>query len=342
MVQQNENNNRNRLAEELKKQKIAYIVGGSLIGIIILIVLIGYFREFYAPPRVVAGEVRGVTFTMGDLVQRIRILQGLNRYQEDYMLDLSTTPFEFLQKLVHVEILKQAAPGLGISVSDTEIEDELKKQFYPVVQTGQETGSNQLDQEFQSNYSSFLTATNLTKEEYESILAEVIRERKLTLSFFMTIESPQPQTEISLIVLDRYSGTPPEEIRGRIDSEGFENVAQELNQEDGYFGWVPAKAFPEFNQFLYPEDGELPDPDTISAPIIHDSGVFIVKVLSYDTSKEVEDPVKYKLAVEAVKTWQDTQLQTGSEDGWVKLNFNSDKYAWVTNQVKLTAPRTNK
>ena len=97
-MQQNENNNRSknrsksepdaspprgRLAEELRKQRVAYIIGGSLISIIILIVLVGYYREFYSPPRVVAGEVRGVTFTMGDLVQRIRILQGLNRYQED-------------------------------------------------------------------------------------------------------------------------------------------------------------------------------------------------------------------------------------------------------------------
>ena len=356
MVQQNENNSRtrnrpntesdassprDRLAEELRKQKFAYIIGGSLIGIIILIVLIGYYREFYTPPRVVAGEVRGVTFTMGDLVQRIRVLQGLNRYQEDYMLDLSSTPFEFLQKLIHLEILKQAAPGLGIYISESEIEEELKKQFYPEVQPGQETGSNQLEQEFQSNYSSFLTATNLTKSEYESILGEVLRERKLTLSFFATIESPQAQTEIALIVLDRYSGTPPEELRGRVEAEGFETIAAELNQSDGYFGWVPEKAFPEFNDFLYPSEGEAPNIGTISDPIIQDSGVFIVKILSYDESKEVEDPVKYKLAMEAVKTWQATQLQTGSEDGWVKINFNSDKYAWVTNQVKLTAPRTN-
>ena len=356
MVQQNDNNNRSRnisnsgsepsnprdrLSVELKKQKVAYIIGGTLIGIIVLIVLIGYFREFYSPPRVVAGEVRGVTFTMGDLVQRIRVLQGLNRYQQDYMMDLSSTPFEFLQELIHVEILKQAAPGLGISISPSEIEEELKNQFYPETQPGQETGSNQLEQEFQSNYSSFLTATNLTKDEYESMLGEVLRERKLTLSFFATVESPQAQTEISLIVLDRYSGTPPEELRGRIESEGFESISAELNQSDGYFGWVPEKAFPEFNDFLYPADGELPDPGTVSNPIIHDSGVFIVKVMSYNESKEVEDPVKYKLAMEAVQAWQTTQLQTGSEDGWVKINFNSDKYAWVTDQVKLTAPRTN-
>jgi hypothetical protein len=324
---------------EKRKQKVAYSIGGALVGIILLIILVGYYREFYSPPRIMAGEVRGVKFAMSDLVQRIRVLQGLNRYDPEYILDLGSTPFEFLQKLVHAEILKQAAPGLGIGVTEEEIQEELRAQFYPEIKPGEETGSNQLEQEFKSNYRAFLTATTLTEEQYEGLLAEVIRERKLTLSFFMNMESPQEQVEISLIVLNRDSSIPPDEIRSQIDKEDFETVARDIGQEDGYFGWVPNGAFPEFNNFIFPEDGSKKATGDISDLLITESGIFIIKILSDYESKDVEDPIKYKLALETMDKWEAKQLQTGSEEGWVKLNFDSEKYSWVANQVKLTAPR---
>ena len=34
-----------------------------------------------------------------------------------------------------------------------------------------------------------------------------------------------------------------------------------------------------------------------------------------------------------------TSWRAGSEEGWVKINFDSNRYAWVTEQVRLTAPR---
>ena len=70
-----------RRAQERRRQKIALGIGVALVLVVIGIVGVGYFLEFYRPPRVLAGQVRDVRFTMGDLVDRIRVLQGINRYQ---------------------------------------------------------------------------------------------------------------------------------------------------------------------------------------------------------------------------------------------------------------------
>ena len=88
-------------------------IGALLVAVIIGVVLVGYYREFYHPPRVWAGSVNSVEFSMGDLVQRIRVLQGVNRYQGG-RVDLSRVPFEYMQNLINAEILRQRAPELGI------------------------------------------------------------------------------------------------------------------------------------------------------------------------------------------------------------------------------------
>ena len=106
----------NQRSDERKRQRIAMTVGTILIMAIVAIVAVGYYREFYNPPRVTAGAIRGVEFSMGDLVERIRVIQGINRYQGG-KVDLSVVPFEYLQWLLNSEILRQAAPSIGIYVT---------------------------------------------------------------------------------------------------------------------------------------------------------------------------------------------------------------------------------
>ena len=134
-----------RLQEERRRQRLAITIGIMLILAVFAIVAVGLYREFIEPPRVTAGEVRGVTFTMGDLVERIRVLQGINRYQQDGFVDLSVVPFEYLQNMLNAEVLRQAAPGLGFSTTDEDIDNELRRRFYPISPAGQEADTEQLD-----------------------------------------------------------------------------------------------------------------------------------------------------------------------------------------------------
>ena len=100
---------------------MAFAIGGGLVLVIVGILTFGVYQEFYKPPRVWAGNVRNVEFTMGDLVKRIRVLQGLTD-----QVDLSTVPFEYLSDLLDAEVLRQAAPGLGITLTDEDIDNTLK------------------------------------------------------------------------------------------------------------------------------------------------------------------------------------------------------------------------
>ncbi|MEC9288796.1 MAG: hypothetical protein VYC83_00695, partial [Chloroflexota bacterium] len=239
-----------------RQRRIGFGIGSVLILAIIGVVLLGYYQEFYRPPRVWAGSVRNVEFTMGDLVARIRVLQGVNRYQGG-QVNLSRVPFEYLQNLVNAEILRQRSPVLGIQIQDDDIEQELRRQFLPTADPGEETDPGQLESEFRNSYGGYLTATGLSDADFRVIVEEQLAQRALALSLAQEIEPIQPHVEVQWIQIPMDGEILIGDVAQRLANEDFTRVAQELNSANqfadpnGYVGWVPKGAFPDLDDYLY-------------------------------------------------------------------------------------------
>ena len=325
----------------------------ALLGVIFGVVIFGYYWEFFRPPRVWAGTVNNVEFTMSDLVQRIRVLQGVNRY-DGGRVDLSTVPFDYLQQLIDVEILRQTAPALNIEPSDVDVENQLRRRFQPLVPEGQEVDPGQLDQEFRNNYQTFLTATGLTNSEYRVIVEEELRENGLLWLMWEGIESPQQHVEVRWIRLPvdpAQIGTGallPEQVSQRLEVEPFDAVAREVSlsggfaDPSGYVGWVPKGAFPDLDALLY-GDEELGTaalvPGEVSRPLYAIDGIYIIEILDGPEEREVAEPMRFKLSEELAEEWKGSTRRAGIDDGKVKMHLNSTLYKWVADQVAVTAPR---
>ena len=327
-------------------------IGTILFLILFGVIAFGYYREFYNPPRVWAGRVNNVEFTMGDLVQRIRVLQGLNRY-DGGRVDLSRVPFEYLEELINAEVLRQVSPQLGLTITGEEIDQQLRREFAPVPAAGQQADPGQLDQEFRNSYSNFLTATGLSDGEYQIIIEENLAKQKLAALLSLTIDDPQEQVEIEWIRLPSLasptqSQVQPSEVAARLLAEDFGAVAQEVGVSQGfanpagYVGFVPKGAFPELDHIIFGDEERglirLPA-DEVSDVIFTSDGVFIIHILSEPEERPLTRNIGLKLNFEIVREWQKTQLAAGSESGTVKMKFNSDLYKWVADQVAVTAPR---
>ncbi|MCD5404211.1 MAG: hypothetical protein LR097_10385 [Dehalococcoidia bacterium] len=317
---------------------------------IIGVVLLGYYQEFYRPPRVWAGSVRNVEFTMGDLVARIRVLQGVNRYQGG-QVNLSRVPFEYLQNLVNAEILRQRSPVLGIQIQDDDIEQELRRQFLPTADPGEETDPGQLESEFRNSYGGYLTATGLSDADFRVIVEEQLARRALALSLAQEIEPIQPHVEVQWIQIPMDSEILIGDVAQRLANEDFTRVAQELNSANqfadpnGYVGWVPKGAFPDLDDYLYGnEEDEIAalKPGLVSEPIFTADAHYLLKVLAAAEDRELNNTMGQKLLQENVLLWQREALVAGTTAGTVRMNFNSRLYDWVTNQVFITAPRIDR
>ena len=333
-----------RLAQERRHQRLVWAIGSALVLIVIAVITAGYYEKFYRPPRVQAGSVRNVEFTMGDLVERIRVVQGV-----EGQVDLSRDPFEYLQNLVNAEILRQASPGLGISITEEDVDRVLRARFLPEATAGDEVISGQLDEEFQQNFSAFLARTGLSESEYLVILEEEIAEFQLRAVLAASIPETAEQVEVEWIRLEQSSNVLPFEVRERLDIQEFSEVAAEVGARDnfadasGYVGWVPQGAFPSVDAVLFGDEErglEALEVGAISDPIATIDGTFIVHILSAAEEGEITDIMRLELLSQRLLEWQLDQLSTGSKAGWLKINFNSKWYAWVADQLRLSAPRT--
>ena len=332
---------RTRRILESRRQRIAIVVGAVLLLAIAGVVVAGIYQEYIRPPRVMAGEIRGVRFTMGDLVERIRVLQGINRYQGG-QVDLSRDPFDQLTKLLHAEILRQAAPGLQINVTDDDIERTIRSIFRPQAEPGQEVNDEQLDAEYENNYVGFLDQVNLSNGAYRRIVEEQLQESRLFQVMLVSLPEEAPHVEAQAIVLGANSPADPTAVRERLQlGEDFASVSREISGSDGYIGWVPEGAITEFNRHLFGEDGEPPllGPGDVSSSIFMQDNIVLLQAIGEPETREIEPAMQFQLAAAGVERWKVDQLSQGADDGWVKMNFRSSLYEWVTQQVRLTRPR---
>ena len=333
---------------ERRRQRIAIGVGAALVLVIIAIVGAGFYKEFVEPPRVMAGSIRGETFTMGDLVERLRVRQGINRYQGGFV-DLSVDPFQFLQDLLFVEIVRQAAPTLGLEADEDIIDKAIEAQFYPKLPPGQESDPAQLKKEFENTYKGFLTQVRLTDKDYRRMVEEQVLLMQLNALLSSNIPDEPAQVEVEWIKLDFENSVIPEEIRDRLDKEDFPSVAaeffipMEFGDEKGYVGWVPEGAFPDLDPFLFGSDEQEPlGLDEISQPVYGGDATYIIHLLSETKEQELAPRMMLRLTSSMVEKWRNDQLTRGSKEKWLKVNFDSHRYAWVAEQVAVTAPRIDK
>ena len=299
-----------------------------------------------APQRVIVAEVRGVRFTTGDLVERIRILQGMNHYQGG-QVDFSRITFQLLTDLIHAELLRQAAPGVSIDVTDAQIDKTIRDQFRPEAQPGQEADDTQLDAQFDNNYENFLTQADLTDDAYRRIVEERLQQRDLFARMLASLPGEAPQVEVQAIVLGPDTLVTAEAVHERLVlGQDFGSVAREVTGTDGYVGWVPEGAFPEFDRYLFGEtdigNPALLETGEISHPIHGDESIFIVQPIGEAEIRQIEPAMQFQMASVLVENWKDEQLKRGSEEGWVKINFDSDLYAWVSDQTRPATPLPTK
>ena len=331
------------VSRERLHKRLSWIIGGFLILIIVAVVAAGYKDKFWDPPRAEAGSVRGVTFTMGDLVQRIRVVQGITG-----TADLITLPFEYLQRLLHAEILRQDAESLGIDVTDEIVEQALRGQHYPRTQPGQATDPGQLEQEYRNNLQIYLTRSGLSQSEYRGIVKETLQRRMRYLQLGAEIEDTMEQVEVEWIRLEATGQVTALDVIARLDIETFAEVAQSVGVSEGYadrsgyVGWVPRRAFREIDALLFGDEqrGQKPlDVGAISSPLFTGEGIYIVHKLSGPEPREITNVMRGRLNNQLLEDWEQERLRQGTSERWANINFNSDLYQWVADQVAVSAPR---
>jgi hypothetical protein len=353
-----------------RKRRLVIGVGLFILLIIAGLIIGGWYKYYFSPPRETLAHVHDVKFNQADVVQRARMIQAGQDFGGAHVglmeimrvlwnddVNVSSGPFTL--GMVQMEMLKQAAPEFGVNVTEEEIDLFIESTFTPSVPEGQEVSEDQIERERKELYQVYLNRNRLTDKQFRTLMKErfYFFDMREALSAGLSKETEHVEIWWVRVPLvpgpnipdpDKFQNIP--EIRERLEEEGFEAVAPnfaydvtgkplyEFADTTGYVGWLPKGAFPSLDKYIFGTAEISPLPlDQISPPIDSSQYYYILKVSDGPEIRPIEDRWQDRRKDVALQEWIKERFEIGTSEGWIGVSYNSKLYAWAQKQINDTS-----
>lgn len=314
------------LERERKGKQTAYIIVGIVIAVILIIFGVFYYQSYIAPFRTVVITVDSIQIRMDYFLERTRLS--------------SSDPMSMLQSLTNEQLIKLGAPRYGITVTDEDIDRELRLTA---------SGSDNItitEAEFKEWYRQQLNTTKLSNTRYRELIGLSLTAARLQEYVAQHTPTAVEHVHLHLIVVTTYDEAV--KVSDRLKAgENFATVAREVSLETdskekgGDIGWIP-RGVTTFDYTAFSLDiGQVSDPlpytadtsDASSGP----SAYFIIMV-SEKGVREVESQYLSSVQALAFQNWltEETARHEVSYHGLKGGSFDSYTYAWINLQLAKT------
>lgn len=324
-----------RWRRERQRQRWVLVFAAVVLLVVIAIPAYGYYATFVAPPRRTIATVGGIKHSLGELVKRTRASAAISASQGQQP-EMGTLPFQMLIDLVNEELIRQAAPGLGVVVTQDDVDAQIRTGFYPRPLEGQQTDPEALEREFQENYRRFLNVAQLSDREYREMVRVNLLSNKIREMKGEQVPAVEEQVYAHWIrVMDEEALNAVEaEVK---KGEAFDRLARIYSVGDSYaddngeVGWVPKGAFPDLDGVLFSIEH-----DVVSEPIIASQGIYyyLVKVTDGPELREVSEEMREALKTQIFAQWLNEERNNSA----VSVSFGSYEYEWLVGKVQEVVP----
>ncbi|NQW18950.1 MAG: peptidylprolyl isomerase [Chloroflexi bacterium] len=319
-----------------------------LAGVLILVGIAAipawaFINEFVLPPREKAVRVEDRTYTRGEVVDFIRFHQRLTE-EVGEQFELGASLFSSLQTISENEMAFQGAPGLGVTVTELDIDQEIRRLlgfgYITEANRTKETDVQAEEAQFQ-----FLNRVGLSEETYREIIQKGLFRSGVRDRVGENVPLIQQQVHVYRIILEQHN----EDIRNRIAQrvaagESFSDLAfeysvdSEVRRGGGDEGWLPAGVITQFDPLFFglDDDGNriLPLGQVSEIVQIPDEGSFGVLFISeYSPARQIDLAPLELLKDQALTDW----FQEFRSKVDVELVLNSSIADWVNEQVRVAS-----
>ncbi len=334
--------------EDRGTRRVAIGVISFLVVLVLGLLVAGYVVVFVRPPGELVIRVNEVTYSRGDMVKLLRVRQrGVEFLGGTF--NAGTDIFQALQLMVENEIITQAAPRLGISIPEAEVDREIKSilSSSPIGRT-----KDQLEKEFRERYRNYLNAIQISRAEYSDLVRRSLLRERLRQYVGESVPNVAEQVHVYRLVLD--PGDELDIIRTRYeDAKGvssdpitlaraFMEIVREFSRDDpeiirrgGDLGWMPKGVLKDYDYVYFDlPAGELSqDTSDVDAP----QGRLLLFMVSERQDARPVDPQDLEALKEgALQDWLNKERQNHD----VYSIFDSEVYDWMIRQLGLTTTRT--
>ena len=250
-------------------------------------------------------EVNDVSVSQSEYTS---ILKSQRLYSQSYggSFNPGVAPYELMQNLAQNELIRQAAPREGLSVTEQEIEAEILRRLVPGAE-GQPI-EGQVRRDYEAAVSNYLSTTQLSFDTYKSLVEIDLMRNQLRERLGRDIQLVQPHAEVHMIQIADIAVTDQVESALNASDADFAKIAlqfsvdQESRANGGRLGWIPRTAHLRYDDFLFGLDvGEL------SQPIQAEDGEYYVVRLTRRI--DVETAELHAIKVPDVRTARDVRDQ---------------------------------
>jgi foldase protein PrsA len=315
---------------ERKGKQTAYIIVGLVIAVILIIFGVFYYQSYVAPFRRMVITVDTIQIRMDYFLERTRLANA--------------DPMSMLQSLTNEQLIKLGAPRYGITVTDQDIDRELRQ-----AASGGGDNITITEAEFKEWYRQQLNESKLSDGRFREIVATGLMANRL--QEYLAEHTPTMVEHVHLHAIVVRTEEEAVKVKDRLKAgESFDALAQEVSvdteakENKGDFGWVPRGVYFFDSTAFSLNINEVSDPlpyyadttDASSAP----SAYFLIMVSEKADAREVEAKYLPTLQGLALQNWltEETTRHEIAFHGLKGGGFDSYTYAWINLQLAKTNP----
>jgi len=252
------------------------------------------------PPVPLAATVNGQPILLADYEQRVAeyeqslLAQGLVTSTAEGQARLTEIRQEVLDNLIDSVLIEQGAAGLGVSVSDADLEAQIA--------TDIETGGGQ------AAFDEWLQATGLTREDYKQMLHEALLAQRAMDAVTASLPQATEQVHARQIVVD--SAEVADQVLAELQvGADFAAVAREKSTDlatkdnGGDLGWFPRGLIPLKLENL----AFSLQPGEIGGPLQLEDGYHFVQMMERDPGRALSSETQGQLRLALFERWLQEQ-----------------------------------
>lgn len=324
-----------------------------VLGLLILAGLMGvvayyYFQVYVSPPRQPAVRVQDKTYSRGDVVNYIRFNQRITE-QLGQQFEIGNSLFDALQTIQDNEIAFRAAPALGVTVTEEQVDRFIEATLGFPALSDEERADPAIRASLAEAKRQFLNTAGLKEEAHRDIVRKELFKGNVRDVLSNNVPRIQPQVHVFEIVLTTQNQQTLQRIERDITAGvAASDVAMRYSQDPdiqrtkGEVGWIPRRAVPEIDGILFgtKEDGSrvLPIGQASEPQYNSDARTYNVYIVTeYSEAREVGDAYFQKLADLALRDFINQERSALASSGSIWMALDDKIYGWVNTQVRLAS-----
>ena len=329
--------------KQKQRNRIVFVFGVVVIIAVLALLGYGYYDRVYQRDRAEANklhktivQVNNSKFSLEYIIDVMRFLQeqansassSTQTIPKTYTLD------EIVQVIEYNELLQQADPGLGISITEDELQAKIKSIVVPPGAPEDLT-----DAQILKYYNAYLKAYHITDREFRGLVTADMLRPKLQEYIKDQVPKTAEQVHIQGMLVNETMETAVAD-RLVFTGDSFNDVAKQVSLVSGAqsngaeLGWmVKGILGAKFDDTVFNLE-----PGVLSQPIDDETGQYpnaawLVSVLAKEPDRALDDNLMQSLTAVNYAKWFEQQLQQGLDSMQVVNKLDDDIRIWATQYI---------